>query len=176
MKLELGAGARPTPGYTHQDVRQLPGIDIVCDARQLPEGIKGKLEEIYAYHMLEHIPWREVERAVQHWADWLAPGGLLRTISPDFLSLAQWLVKYPDNDYIVDRVQYMMFGSQTYPDSAGAFESTNVHTCLTVQNSVRRWMTKAGLSVVENRRHNNRPEEQWGQHCPMLTVVGRKNV
>lgn len=175
MKLELGAGSRPTPGYRHQDVRELPGIDIVCDVRQLPPELRGKLTEIYGYHVLEHIPWREVQQAVNHWVEWLAPGGTLRHIAPDFLSLAQWLAAKPNDDYINDRVQYMSQGSQTYgeqSDPPGSFEPTNVHMCMTTVNTVSRWYRQAGLAIVRAQRMNNR--QPWGEHCPMIEVVGQK--
>lgn len=168
MKLELGCGPNPDRwvkgDYLHSDMRPLPGLDYVCDARALPPELKGKLTEIYGYHIMEHIPWREVEAAVKHWADWLAPGGKLHMISPDFLSLAQWLVHNPEDDYINDRVQYMSQGGQDYPE--------NTHVCMTTQNTVRRWYQAAGLVRVEVRRHNNR--KPFGEHCPMITGTGYK--
>lgn len=164
MKLELGSGTRPTPGYVHQDVRKLPGIDIVCDAQQLPRDIKGKPTEIYVYHMLEHIPWRVAPRAIKHWAEWLAPGGRLKIVSPDFQTLAEWLVANPTDDYIVDRVQYMSQGGQDYPE--------NTHVCMTTAHNVSRWFREAGLQVAQSRRHNNR--KPIGEHCPMITVIGHK--
>lgn len=164
MKLELGSGLRPTPGYTHSDMRKLDGIDIVCDARDLPANLKGKLTEIYGYHIMEHIPWREVEKAVKHWADWLAPKGILKMICPDFLSLAQWLAYNPDDDYIVDRVQYMSQGGQDYPE--------NTHLCMTTTNNMSRWFKAAGLTILEAKRHNNK--KPLGEHCPMITIIGQK--
>lgn len=168
MKLELGCGPDPERwvkgDYKRSDMRQLPGIDVVCSAQKLPDHLKGKLTEIYGYHIMEHIPWREVAAAVKHWADWLKPGGLVKMISPDFLSLAQWLVHHPDDDYIVDRVQYMSQGGQDYPE--------NTHLCMTTTNNVSRWFTAAGLTIIEAKRMNNR--KPVGEHCPMISVIGRK--
>ena len=168
MQLELGAGPDPkrwrSGNYKRSDIRKLPGIDYVCSAQKLPDELKGKLTEIYGYHIMEHIPWREVQAAVKHWADWLAPGGRVHMICPDFLSLAQWLVHNPDNDYIVDRVQYMSQGGQDYPE--------NTHQCMTTLNNVTRWFKKAGLVIETAKRHNNR--KPIGEHCPMITVIGRK--
>lgn len=164
MRLELGAGKRPQPGYTHQDLRPLDDIEIVCDARALPEDIKGQPTEIFAYHLLEHIPWREAAGTVRHWAEWLAPGGVLKVVGPDPVALAQWLLEEPHNDYVNDRVQYMMFGSQDYPE--------NSHYCLTTLNLVERWFKAAELEIIETCRLNNRRPR--GEHCPMISVLGQK--
>lgn len=170
MKLELGCGPDPKRwkpgGYKRSDMRALPGIDYVCDARKLPADLRGKLTEIYGYHIMEHIPWREVPQAVKHWADWLAPGGVVHMISPDFLSLAQWLVHNPNDDYINDRVQYMSQGGQDYPE--------NTHVCMTTLNTTTRWFRDAGLTIITAKRHNNR--KPFGTHCPMITVIGRKDL
>ncbi len=168
MKLELGAGPDPKrwrPGdYKRSDMRQLPGIDYVCTAQKLPPELKGKLTEIMGYHIMEHIPWREVEAAVKHWVAWLKPGGTIHMICPDFLSLAQWLVHNPDDDYINDRVQYMSQGGQDYPE--------NTHLCMPTENLMQRWFKAAGLVLVTVKRHNNR--KPFGEHCPMITAIGVK--
>lgn len=172
MKLELGAGTRPTPGYTHQDIRELPHVEVVCDACHLPPDLKGKLDEIYGYHIIEHIPWRHLQAAINHWAAYLKPGGLLRMVAPDFQTLAEWLVEDPENNYIVERVGYMMMGSQTYPESIGAFEPTNAHHAMITARRMRTMFSKAGLVNIKVDRHNNR--QPRGKHCPMVTATGRK--
>ena len=168
MRLELGCGPdkeRWAKGdYKRSDVRQLPGIDVVCSAQALPDHLKGKLTEIYGYHIMEHIPWREVKAAVAHWFAWLRPGGIVKMICPDFLSLAQWLVHHPDDDYINDRVQYMSQGGQDYPE--------NTHVCMTTLHNAKRWFEAAGFQIQMAKRHNNR--KPFGEHCPMITIVGRK--
>ncbi len=168
MRLELGCGPNPKRwakgDYKRSDMRQLPGIDYVCPAQSLPPELKCLLSEIYGYHIMEHIPWREVEAAVKHWHDWLAPGGLIHMITPDFLSLAQWLVHNPEDDYINDRVQYMSQGGQDYPE--------NTHVSAPTQNLTRRWFQAAGLIRVTSQRMNNR--KPAGEHCPMLDVKGYK--
>ena len=168
MKIELGAGPDPKRwrkgNYLRSDVRKLPGIDIVCDASNLPANLKGKLTEIYGYHIMEHIPWRKVQATVNHWAAWLAPKGRVWMICPDFLSLAQWLVHNPDDDYINDRVQYMSQGGQDYPE--------NTHVCMTTLNTATRWFKTAGLTIIEAKRMNNR--KPFGEHCPMISVIGVK--
>ena len=37
MKLEFGAGEKQTPGFKNVDVRDLPGIDYVCEAWKIDE-------------------------------------------------------------------------------------------------------------------------------------------
>ena len=40
MKLEFGAGERQTPGFKNVDVRDLPGIDYVCEAWKIDEQVQ----------------------------------------------------------------------------------------------------------------------------------------
>ncbi len=49
MKLIVGAGERQEPGWTHHDVVEMPGIDIVCEMMDLPKKVEpDSVEEIQA--------------------------------------------------------------------------------------------------------------------------------
>lgn len=65
LKLEIGAGDKPRPGYVHHDIRPLEGIDVVCDARAFPASEKGKYDEIYAANILEHFNRFEVRKVLR---------------------------------------------------------------------------------------------------------------
>ena len=174
MKIELGAGGIPKRwkkgDYIRQDIRPLPGVTLVCDACKLPDNIKGKLTEIYGYHIIEHIYYRKAQAAVNHWVDWLVPGGVIHMIAPDFLSLAQWLATAPNDDYINDRVQYMSKGGGMTPE--GDVIIPQLHVAMTTLNTLTRLFKKAGLTIFEARRMNDR--QPRGEHCPMISVKGRK--
>lgn len=165
LTMELGAGGRPRPEYNlHQDIRALPGIDVVCDVRALPPEYRGKLKCIFGYHVMEHVPWREIQKTVDHWVDWLAPGGVLHMIVPDFQRFAEWLVAYPNDENLHQRVLYMSQGGQDYPE--------NTHLCGPTPCLMRKWFLAAHLKLEHLNRVNNK--KPVGEHCPMLDVKGRK--
>ena len=63
IKLDLGAGRNPIPGFTSVDL-YAPGANVRCDLFNTPwKDDKGKLlwaddsvSEIHASHFLEHVP------------------------------------------------------------------------------------------------------------------------
>lgn len=85
MKLELGSGKAPAPGFVHHDrVRHSPWIDVVHDLDRLPwPWADASCEEILGLDVFEHLHLMP--------ADWLrecyrilAPGGQLRLRVPIF--------------------------------------------------------------------------------------------
>lgn len=91
MKIELGGGAKPRPGYVNLDILAIPGVDHVIDFEKLAEaGREGlrlpfpddSVEEVYSSHCIEHVapyhgllheiarvcrPGAKVEIRVPHW-------------------------------------------------------------------------------------------------------------
>ncbi len=94
MKLELGCGTAPTPGYVHHDRRRhAPHVEVAHDLEVLPWPWKDEsCEEILALDVFEHLhlmpeAWlRECHRL-------LVPGGVLRLRVPIFGS--PWHVMDP---------------------------------------------------------------------------------
>ncbi len=54
MKLEIGCGKKPREGYKTCDVRDLPEVDYVCMADNLPFEDE-QIDEIYSRHVVEHF-------------------------------------------------------------------------------------------------------------------------
>jgi predicted SAM-dependent methyltransferase len=83
LRLNVGAGHIVRPGYLNVDTRELPGIDIVADVRELPFDEAG-VAEIYSSHVLEHFPVEELRRVVlPRWVSLLQDGGKLVAVVPD---------------------------------------------------------------------------------------------
>ena len=90
IKLEIGCGESPRPGYTHVDIRKLPWVDIVAPAWNLPLE-EGTVVAIYSRHVLEHFERKDGERALKEWLRVLTPGGELHLIVPNMdFHIRQW--------------------------------------------------------------------------------------
>ena len=85
MRLELGCGTAPTPGFVHHDKRRhAPHVDVAHDLDQLPwPWPEASCVEIVGLDVFEHLhlmpeAWlRECHRLLQ-------PGGRLRLRVPIF--------------------------------------------------------------------------------------------
>ncbi len=61
MKLELGSGNHPTPGYVHLDINpDAKDVDVVADFRTAMPLEDNSCEEVLAVNTLEHIWWYEL--------------------------------------------------------------------------------------------------------------------
>lgn len=78
MKLSLGAGNLRMPGFTGWDLHPGAGVDRIVDLTVHPwPAARGGVEEIRAWHILEHLPDIELDRAMHEIHRILRPGGLL---------------------------------------------------------------------------------------------------
>ena len=92
MKLEIGAGEKPHPGYDlHVDMLALPGIAVRCAVDALPFAT-GSLDALRANHVLEHQSYELVQETVREWARVLRPGAPVDIGVPDAKFVAaQWV-------------------------------------------------------------------------------------
>lgn len=83
VRLNLGCGRFPKPGYVNVDWKTMPGVDVVHDLSRLPFPFQDEsFEQIDADHVLEHLPdvfgvMAEIHRI-------LRPGGHLELAVPHF--------------------------------------------------------------------------------------------
>lgn len=96
MKLELGSGYHPTPGFVHLDLNpNAPDVDIIGPAfpLDLPD---ESVHEIRAVDVLEHLSYWDTDTALTEWARVLAPGGRLYVQVPDAELIMHWFVSFPE--------------------------------------------------------------------------------
>jgi ubiquinone/menaquinone biosynthesis C-methylase UbiE len=83
LRIDIGSGPRPRPGFYALDQLELEGIDIVADLNEpLDELPDNCAEHIFSSHTLEHVPQllpllAEIHRIAR-------PGALIEFIVPHF--------------------------------------------------------------------------------------------
>jgi predicted SAM-dependent methyltransferase len=90
LKLHIG-GQQRRDGWTVLDVQPGPAVDIVADCMDLRGLADGAAAEIYASHVLEHLGYADVPRALAEWLRVLEPGGQVRISVPDLAKLGPTL-------------------------------------------------------------------------------------
>lgn len=111
IRLNLGCGHLPLPGYLNVDSRENDGVDILSDVRQLPFD-PGQVQEIFSAHLLEHFPVEDLARSVlPYWVSLLAPGGRFVAVVPDAETMI-W--EYSAGRFSFDDLRLVTFGEQEY--------------------------------------------------------------
>lgn len=111
LRLNLGCGHVPLPGYLNTDMRALPGVDVVAEAAGLPFD-PGIVAEIHSAHLLEHFPVEQLRRVVlPHWHLLLREGGELRAIVPDAEAM---LADFAGGAMSFDDLREVTYGLQEY--------------------------------------------------------------
>lgn len=111
VRLNVGCGHDIRGDMINVDRRDLPGVDIVADAADIPLP-PSSVSEIFSSHLMEHFPIETLRRTVlPHWKSLLAPGGTLRAIVPDGETM---LASYGSGQYSFDDLREVLFGLQEY--------------------------------------------------------------
>jgi predicted SAM-dependent methyltransferase len=120
-KLEIGSGARPTPGYLHQDITALPGVklDFTCNPWEIPLKPRS-LSEVLALGVVEHLRWEEVRNSLRHFHRLLKKGGKFLFDAPDMKVWSEYLHnvthgKANANPFTVKHVWSTVYGWQRWP-------------------------------------------------------------
>ena len=84
LKLDLGCGAsKRDPSYVGVDVLETPAADVVGDVGRVLAALPDdRVQEIYASHLLEHLP--DLPALVDEMARVLLVGGRLHVVVPHF--------------------------------------------------------------------------------------------
>lgn len=96
MNIEFGCGENPTKSeYKTCDVRNLPGIDFVCNAWDIDKVVNFNcVDNIFSRHFFEHLTFLQGEKVLRAWYNILKPGGLCEMSLPNIdYHIRQWLDK-----------------------------------------------------------------------------------
>jgi SAM-dependent methyltransferase len=118
LRLNLGCGQHPLPGYVNVDVVAGPGVDLVQDLDVVPwPWSDNTVDEIVASNVLEHIirfdvVWSEIHRI-------LRVGGTIHITVPYKLNFDPYHIRYFSKKS-VDRLTWYM-DSSCMRESRGGF-------------------------------------------------------
>ena len=96
MKIEFGAGETPAqPDFKKCDVRDVPGIDYVCNAWEIDQHVDAdSVEHIYSRHFFEHLTFDQGKAYLQSCYKIMKPGGCFEMVIPNFVwHVRQWLTE-----------------------------------------------------------------------------------
>jgi glycosyltransferase involved in cell wall biosynthesis len=91
IRLDIGVGDAPAPGYIHCDIQALPDVEIVADARKIPLD-NNSVSELRSAHLIEHFPKEEIPQLLKEWYRLVEPNGTIRILVPDFVKVCRQIV------------------------------------------------------------------------------------
>lgn len=138
LRLNLGCGCKPVPGYANVDVRRLPGVDVVAPVDELPVE-PGTVAEIYCARLLEHFPEQHLRGTLlPYWVGLLRPGGVFRVVVPDLEAMA--------HAYVRGEIDFELLRAVTY---GGQQHEGDTHFNGFTVDHLTAVLTGAGLIDVE---------------------------
>lgn len=164
-KLEIGPGLLHHEGYISVDIEEKYLPDILGDFRDMNF---VDIDEIRAYHLLEHFSEKEAIDVLKQWRSWLKVGGVLNMEVPDF----EGICKYFLNDVRCwgKKEQMIMhaYGSQ---EADWAFHKSGWY-----EDKLRATLHQVGFTVdeIEKRHSYYRDEERTRYRLPNLGVMAKK--
>jgi predicted SAM-dependent methyltransferase len=117
MKLEIGAGHRPSPGYIHNDVNAFDDIEHVGNPWEidLPD---GSLDEVLALGLVEHLTYAQVDLCFANVQRMLRPGGQFVFDVPDIVVWCGYAVDHfagKEIPFTIEHVFSTLYGWQRWP-------------------------------------------------------------
>jgi SAM-dependent methyltransferase len=96
IRLNLGSGNDYMEGWINIDQYAPHKVDARFDIIKLPYD-NNTVDEIKAFHVIEHFPWSKGNEALREWYRVLKPQGRLWLETPDFLASCREYVNGDNN-------------------------------------------------------------------------------
>lgn len=138
LRLNLGCGHIPLRDHINVDMRELPGVDVIAEAGDVPFE-PGTVEAIASSHLLEHFPQEALRRRLlPYWFGLLRPGGTFHATVPD---AAAMLAGAGAGTYAFEDFREVVFGAQDYDG--------DYHYNLLTPDSLRGLLEEAGFQDID---------------------------
>ena len=140
MKLHIG-GKETKDGWKILNIQPGAGVDFIGDIADLKQFADRSIDEIYASHVLEHVPQGAVQRTLAGFYRVLKKGGRLMVAVPDMDVLCRAFLR-PDLD-TGTRFQFMriIFGGQ--------IDADDVHYSGWNFEFIQQYLSDAGFMSVD---------------------------
>lgn len=107
----IGCGEYPMQGAINIDIRKLPGVDIVADAKKLPFK-NAEIGGIASRNIIEHFDRFEIKEVIKEWNRVIKKGGFVSFETVDMgTAMDVW------RDIPRENLLDCMYGAQTYPEN-----------------------------------------------------------
>jgi predicted SAM-dependent methyltransferase len=93
LKLNLGCGTNIRPGWVNIDLF-VAGAPFRCDVRYGLPFDDGSCSYVYSEHLFEHLPYADGIQFLRECFRILEPGGILRTVLPNYLEYLRAYVEH----------------------------------------------------------------------------------
>jgi len=163
MKLEIGSGRKPTPGYVHVDAVEMEGVDVVDDGRVLREFQDASASEIYCHWFLEHVARHEVAPMLARWKAVLRPGGILRLVTNNHEAHNRCLA---DGEISWEEWSYLIYAVE----NKRGYSVWDIHKCAWTQDMLTETLVRCGFVDVDVTAQWQCREEDGRLKCPALVA------
>jgi predicted SAM-dependent methyltransferase len=167
MKLEIGNQGKRIEGFYNLDVIPGENVDYVVNAAGELPFEDNSIEIIYASHILEHIPWYQVEDTLKEWFRILKINGCLEIWVPDGYKICKAIVDIEEGNMIEIKDNWRKFNQEfniykwasgrlfTYGDEKGEINHPNWHRSLFTYKYLKELFIIVGLKNIEKMEEKN---------------------
>ena len=111
MKLHIG-GKEKKEGWKILNIQKLEGVDFLGDISDLSQFENNSIEEVYASHVIEHVPQKKVNETLKGVYRILSENGKFYISVPDMDVLCKIFIDSKAPPDVKFHIMRMMFGGQ----------------------------------------------------------------
>tara|TARA_B100001121_G_C18582706_1_gene570532 strand:- start:406 stop:915 length:510 start_codon:yes stop_codon:yes gene_type:complete len=111
MKLHIG-GKEIKEGWKILNIQKFKGVDFIGDISDLSQFDENSIDEIYASHVLEHVPQKKIKETLQGIYRVLKIGGKFYVSVPDMDLLCRIFIDPKAPPKVKMQVMRIIFGGQ----------------------------------------------------------------
>lgn len=146
LRINLGSGGRPLPGWVNVDIVRAPRVDVIWDLRRPLPFREGSAEAILAEHVVEHLELDEAEALIRDCYRILEPSGVLRLSTPD---AEKYLRSYVEDDGFLHSPEFSHPVELPLDRVNEMFREDGLHRWVYDRVSLVRLFRRGGFSNIE---------------------------